>query len=285
MVDNEIVASNARIDVVMWSRNRANLLPGVLSAIDLELAGRVNKKVFVVGNISDSGVPIARDFHWDVYSSGTWGIGAQANEALSHVESEYFASIESDILLRKGWFENLFPLISGDSRIAVAHGITLPEDNKLRKFESFFIQRRGDTITRFIQSLGNGLVALSNNLYRTSVIREVGGFDTSEPVSVDHSLRDAVTRAGYRWIIKQDLVSTHLGHTLQEVLAHSYTQRLKSKRQTRILKLLAALAFSPITGAELARWGGDIEFMKVYVTYRALAVRARIEYLSSALRN
>jgi glycosyltransferase involved in cell wall biosynthesis len=88
----------------MWAKNGERFLPLVLSRISQVIPDEnVNQKIFVDDHSTDRSREIASEFNWIVYPNLKGGIPNGANEALRHVTSEFFVSIEQDIILAKDW--------------------------------------------------------------------------------------------------------------------------------------------------------------------------------------
>jgi len=186
------------IDLTMWAKNGAEFLPLVLKRIDeiipQEMRGR---KIFVDDHSTDDSRKIAREFNWEVYENKEGGIGNGANIALGKVNSEIFASFEQDVLLAKNWLDKILPLIERP-KVAVAQGWRLSTNRTLLDLEI------GVPWVKY------PLYSIDNNIYRTSVIRSVGGFPTYVSYCVDGVLRSLVIRSGWKWITDTSTISVHL---------------------------------------------------------------------------
>jgi glycosyltransferase involved in cell wall biosynthesis len=216
-----------KVDLVMWAKNGSEFLPQVLKRIEVVPSNQVKQKILVDDHSSDSTVKIAKDFNWKVYENPLTGISSGANEALKHVESPFFISFEQDLLLAKDWWQKI-PLHLEGSKVAVASGMRLADKPiGLRKLQQYVAKKyRGETeLSSWLKSrkmsaftLGK---TLDNTMYKTQVIRALGGFPKmSCNAGVDAVLAYKVEKAGFRWIVDYSVQSTHLRQGLKQELHH-----------------------------------------------------------------
>ncbi len=215
-----------KTDIVMWSKGKRAILPRVFKAIDNELSEMLGKKIFVIGDMRDEGVPIAKDFGWQVYCTNKWSIPTQANEALRHVETEYFISVENDVLLTSGWYEKVLRHMD-NPKVAVAQGIRYYTNPHLRNWLRY---AWGDVKSPLYRPIPLG-ISIDNNLYRTRMIREVGGFSYGCELCSDSFLKAELTRAGYLWIVDRDIKSTHIWDGVMDLTKHRSEAGLKCKHR------------------------------------------------------
>jgi glycosyltransferase involved in cell wall biosynthesis len=212
---------------VMWAKNGSKFLPQVLKRIEVVSSSQVKQKILVDDHSSDSTVKIAKDFNWKVYENPSTGISSGSNEALKHVESPYFISFEQDLLLAKDWWQKI-PQHLEKPKVAVASGMRLADKPVgLRKLQQYVAKkyRRETELASWLKSrkmsaftLGK---TLDNTMYRTKVIRALGGFPKmSCNAGVDAVLAYKVEKAGFRWIVDYNVQSTHLRQGLKQELHH-----------------------------------------------------------------
>jgi glycosyltransferase involved in cell wall biosynthesis len=216
-----------KVDLVMWAKNGSKFLPQVLKRIEVVSSSQVKQKILVDDHSSDSTVKIAKDFNWKVYENPSTGISSGSNEALKHVESPYFISFEQDLLLAKDWWQKI-PQHLEKPKVAVASGMRLADKPVgLRKLQQYVAKkyRRETELASWLKSrkmsaftLGK---TLDNTMYRTKVIRALGGFPKmSCNAGVDAVLAYKVEKAGFRWIVDYNVQSTHLRQGLKQELHH-----------------------------------------------------------------
>jgi glycosyltransferase involved in cell wall biosynthesis len=149
----------------MWAKNGERFLPLVLNQIDQVIPYKsINHKIFVDDHSTDRTREIAHEFNWTVYHNPKSGIPSGANEALRHVESEFFVSIEQDVILAKNWWERIPPYMD-DSKVAVAQGLRISTNPTLRKLEEYVLNRKEFAWFH----------SIDNNIFRTEVIRQLWG--------------------------------------------------------------------------------------------------------------
>jgi glycosyltransferase involved in cell wall biosynthesis len=255
------------IDIVMWAKNGESTLPVVLKRINQVIPRElVNNRILVDDNSTDQTVQIAMTEGWKVIPNQGTGIGDGANTALRHVTAIYFASFEQDLLLSRNWWN----LIMADLARAKFRGLNVgaisgvrvaDKPAGLRKLEEYGIekywQKSGDERARMFWRFKT----LDNTLYRTSIIRQLGGFPKMpKSAGVDNVLAARLHDSGYAWIVDHNIVSTHLRKGLRQELNHNYWYGTNYFLLSQIMKwqvmtlrsLLPGLLFSPCRCLEIA---------------------------------
>lgn len=185
-----------KVDACIWTKNSSKFLPITLTAFDMTVPKDVlGRKIMVDDHSEDKTVEIGEKYGWRTYTNPGIGIASAANEALSYITTPFFISIEHDVILAKDWFTRLFPRIRDDVNIAVCQGIRIPTDKTLlaifgRAWKSW---------------------SIDNTIYRTAIIRKLGGFPRKcEGTCTDSWLKKAVEDAGFEWVIDSSVVSEHI---------------------------------------------------------------------------
>jgi glycosyltransferase involved in cell wall biosynthesis len=233
-----------KVDLVMWTKNGAETLPSVLKRIkDVIPTEFVNKKVIADDQSTDETRKIAESCGWVVVPNQGKGISDNANTALKMVSSEFFVSFEQDLLLSQDWWTKV-PLHLTNPRIAVASGMRFASKpigvRKLQKYVAK--QYRGKA------ELGSWLKSrkmaaftlgktLDNTIYRTSVLKAVGGFPKLPSSSgVDTALAYILGQRGYFWFVDYAVQSVHLRRGLRQELSHQYWYAKQLKEMWRRIK-------------------------------------------------
>ena len=134
------------------------------------------------------------------------GAGAARALGLANVDTEFYGSIDSDVLISPQWYNWCYREIR-KPRVAACQGFLQPLSRLYRKLLEVTDIRTGSYFD------------LGNTMLKTSAIREVG-MPTS-PVLEDCELRKRLQGSGYLWITNPRLVSRHLVTGL-DVLRHSF---------------------------------------------------------------
>jgi GT2 family glycosyltransferase len=189
-----------KVDLVMWAKNGAHILPLVLKRAEEVIPSEViEKKIFVDDHSTDNSIEIAEDFGWEVYLNEKGGVGSGANTAIRHVKCEYFISLEQDVLLSKDWFEKI-PKRLKEKNVAVAQGWRYSNHQILRKIEEIAFEKSGFNLN-----------SIDNTMYKTRIIKSIGGFpEDIKYGAVDTHLRRRLEHLGYKWIIDPTVISIHL---------------------------------------------------------------------------
>ncbi len=232
------------VDLVMWTKNGERTLASVLKRISEVVPQKlVNHKVLIDDGSADDTKQIAEKYGWNVFPNEGHGISDGANTALEHVKSEYFLSFEQDLLLAPDWWTKI-PIYVMDRKIAVASGIRFANQPPgVRKLQQYVTRKyRGEAeLASWLKSrqmsaftLGK---TLDNTIYRTSVIRKLGGFPKLDVnAGTDTMLAYRLEKAGYNWAVDYNVQSIHLRQGLRQELKHQYfygTQLIEIWRKIR----------------------------------------------------
>jgi GT2 family glycosyltransferase len=214
-----------KYDVCIWAKNGARYLNPVLKRIDTVIPKENRgKKIFVDDSSIDNSVEIAKKLGWTVYPNKRGGVSGGFNEALKHVETEQFISIEQDVILGANWF-NVVPKLMEDKDVAVAAGIRIPSHPILRAIYEDKLQN---------EFAGEILTSLDNNVWRTDAIRDVGGIPTDQKSGADKELFVKLAEKGYKWVVTRDVKSIHIRDGIKSTLEHYRSASLRSYRKQRL---------------------------------------------------
>jgi len=233
-----------KVDACIWTKNSSKFLPITLRAFEMAVPrDTLGQRIMVDDQSVDETIKIGATHGWHTYKNPGIGIASAANEALNHVTTPFFISIEHDIILAKDWFTRLVPRIEDHDNVAVCQGVRVPTDKTLRA----------------IFGLDWKTWSIDNNIYRTSVIRKLGGFPRKcDGTCTDSWLKKTVEDAGFEWVIDSSVVSEHIYNGMR----HYWRKEEKTKscscqfwQQGRLdgFTLLFRLAVtSPIYGLQIA---------------------------------
>lgn len=233
----------------MWTKNGEKTLSLVLKQIDKVIPEEnMNNKIIIDDHSIDNTIKIAKDFNWQVYENPDTGIPSGANEALRRVKTPLFISFEQDILLAEDWWSKI-PKYMDDPKTAVASGARVTSPKIFREIEIFALAHKKMLI-----------VSLDNTIYKTDVIRNVGGFPTQCPVCIDTILYKMINCfSSYRWVTDGNVISLHLKEGLKHYVHHA--ARIGRPKCTRTelcadrsstFALIRRLVTSPIRGLQIA---------------------------------
>lgn len=228
------------IDLLMWVLNGESTLPYCLRSIKETIPSEVvGQKIVIDAHSTDGTCEICKNFGWRVMDAKQVGIPFQANQALKLVKSEFFASFEQDIVLHPYWFKYIMKHF-GDENVSVAQGVRVAVNPVLGAIDLYKIGHQF------------GYSSLDNTIYRTEVIRELGGFNVGLLSSLDKELQQRVREDGYTWIVDRSLISLHLHSSLWKELKHQYHIALLSHGMDSTYANLKRFAFSPFRGFDIA---------------------------------
>jgi glycosyltransferase involved in cell wall biosynthesis len=249
------------MDIVMWTKNGESTLPTVLKRLEDQLVkkGVVNQKIILDDHSSDKTAQIAAHYGWTVVPNKGSGISDGANTALKLVKTELFASFEQDIVLADDWLQKI-PKKINSTKIAAASGMRYPSTPVgLSKLMRYTDERglKSETCP-WLESKNPGAFylgkTLDNTLYKTNILRKMGGFPNVGNAGMDVILAFNFRKLGYQWAVDYKVQSVHLRKNLEQELNHQYfygKQVLKISQKTGMptenLKLMTRLLKSPLT--------------------------------------
>lgn len=237
-----------KVDLCMWAKNGEEFLPIVLRRIDKVIPQEVvNKRIFVDDHSTDRSVEIARDFGWNVYKNKEGFVAGGAREALRHVESEFFISVEQDVLLSRDWWDKI-PKYMDNQKVVVAQGIRIPTNPTMRIIYEYSLER-------FKKKAWQSLT-FDNNIFRTRIVKKLGGFPKEYPISVDLAFAYIAMKAGYRWVTDTNVVSDHIRKKFLGEMKHREKLLLLSKRKQELdeasfKNILRRFLTSPLRSAHI----------------------------------
>ncbi len=269
-----------KTDLVMWTKNGSEILPSVLKRINEVIPEEfIGSRIIVDDRSADNTRKIAESFGWQVFLNEGTGISDAANTALKHVVSEYFISFEQDLLLARDWWQKI-PEYLSDPKTAVASGVRLPNQPLVvRKIQEYSMERqqRKGKVESFLYGK-----TLDNTIYKTRVIRTLGGFPKlTISAGVDNILAQEVHANNFEWKVDYTVRSTHLRKDLKQELAHYYwygtcystLSPMLFKRNVNLKSLVSRLFFSPLRGLDIAVRKKAPQAVYVYPLIRLAVVR------------
>lgn len=126
-------------------------------------------------------------------------IGKKRAKGLRYVKTEYYASIDSDVLINPQWYSWCVKTIQAED-VGACQGYA----RSIARISGQIEEARERRSCLF----GRGIVGLGSTLLKTRVVKQVGMPEFS--VNEDWHLRLRMEQAGYRWVWNINLVSIHL---------------------------------------------------------------------------
>jgi glycosyltransferase involved in cell wall biosynthesis len=157
----------------------------------------------VVDNFSeDDTVKIAQKYK-AVIIQRKCGIGKARQYLIESVKTDYFAFIDSDVVLRRGWFDTVMRKMNSDNKIGAVCGLWLPDNPQERHFWEVCWKRvRADN-----PMWERGY--LIDTLIKTEAVK---GILIPERMNnyEDKFIRKHILSKGYNWTIAEEVVCDHL---------------------------------------------------------------------------
>lgn len=201
-----------KFDLVMWTFNGERTLPVVLDRINRVVPKAVvNQKLVVDDGSRDNSVSISECYGWKVLANRGRGISDGANTALSHVETEWFASFEQDVLLAPDWFSKVSKLLG--QGVGAASGL------RFLPASSFCFNVDGYLASHNCGDFGK---TLDNTFWNTDILKSIGGFPKMKNAFAEAVLHYRFNELGLKWLVNFDVKSLHLHGGLRDELKHYY---------------------------------------------------------------
>jgi glycosyltransferase involved in cell wall biosynthesis len=259
-----------KVDLCTWTKNGSKTLFPVLKRIESALPFEmVREKIAVDDSSSDNTIEILKDFNWKVYPNRRGFINGGSAEALHHVKSEFFVSVEQDVLLCPDWWDAVSKHMSS-KKVAVAQGVEISTNKAESGIEKLVLK----TIQRFPLSERSRLwKSVGNNIYRTKVIKKLGF--VADKMAMQ-SFYNKVISNGFVWFTDVDAVSAHLHGDLIDAIRHTvnfhrFTQEASYLDGIGAARFLAGVAYSPINGLKLTLATREPEVQLLHI-FRKLAL-------------
>jgi glycosyltransferase involved in cell wall biosynthesis len=192
--------SQPKIDVVIAVQNEAFKLQTCCRELLKKVP--INNLIIVVGESKDNTLEIANKYADIVINDENKGIGYARSLGLEKVVTDYYASIDSDVILSKDWYSWCRNTIQQPC-VAACEGYPRPLGPRCAKSQRL--------------DLKNPYCSLGNTMLKTHVIREVGM--PLVAFGEDHILKERLGSRGYNWVVNFDLLSIHLVNDL-DMLKH-----------------------------------------------------------------
>jgi glycosyltransferase involved in cell wall biosynthesis len=274
------------IDVIMCTWNSNNFcFPKCLLSIKREVGVH---HFIVIDRYSSDGTlgavrsvfPYAKIYQTNANLANARRIG------ITHVDTRYFAFIDDDIEVSKGWFAELISLIKSGKQIAAIQGSV--------RYYLDYLEKASARAQKFELSIGKGHTreitgrGLTNNtVLVTEIVRDFN------PPSIIHSWEDFlltqhVTKKGYKWLETDkaqvtnygDFASSYLGelrrffqrgkwHGAGDRLVHKYSSSFVQAVSYLLLSSFKSILYSLIIAilvsdprALLLRISGQLGYLK-----------------------
>jgi len=274
----------------MWTFNGAAFLPAVLKRIDEVIPKQfVNKRVISDDNSTDETRRIAESFGWTVVLNEGKGISDNANTALKHVESDHYVSFEQDLLLARDWW-NLIPPALSDSKVAVSSGMRFSDRPQgMRRLQQYVAKKyRGEAqLESWLKGRETAVFTLGktldNTIYKTKIIREVGGYPQMASSSgVDTLLAYEIAEHGYGWCVDYSVQSVHLRTGLMQELNHQYWYARQLNELWRKINEKSKVRTAPVTEFGVLYRFATSPFTGLFMAYQTR--EATVAYIHPLLR-
>lgn len=186
------------VDVVMLTYNSAsqfgdpsvfkNVLKSVIDSIPL------NQFIIVDGYSSDETVKIASNYATKIIQDGR-GRGKGREVGIKNVETEWFAFVDSDVILGPKWFERISQSIKPD--VGAIHGLVFP-DKYWKKFCQSMARLRKRNMVEYLLAQQKTAAMTMDILIRTDIVENIT-IPRDLHVREDQFIRNYIERQGFMY--------------------------------------------------------------------------------------
>jgi glycosyltransferase involved in cell wall biosynthesis len=289
----EDLSETPKLAIVVITRNEEDHIADCLAALIVALRNFPTTRVIVVDSCSsDRTVDIARNFPVEIYRyhGPLFSAAAGRTVGFSYTRSEYVLFIDGDCCIEPKWLEQGLSALESAPSAGVVYG----------QRREVFENATEDAIRAAPKASEYGLGG--NGLYKSEVMRLVGGFNPFLPADEEAELLARIKASGFGELAISDLMFTHytppkttirgylsrvrrgLARGLGQTLRVSIEQRLllyHARRLNRYLFALGYLTVGLISAIEstilknltfLATWGflGLVAFGILWLRRRSL---------------
>jgi hypothetical protein len=191
-----------------------------------------------------------------VYKNAEGFVSGGTREALKHVESDFFVSVDADTILARNWWEKI-PRHMADPMCLCAQGtqqytlsalthIAAAHDEFERLIRLAPPVEPDNLQQRRVHSAILGGRSFANNLWRTEILRKLGGFPSVSRLFVDEELFKIVRQTDYTWVVDESVVCPHIRESVLGAARHSFNTTATARRMRQSSPLIW-----------IARWGGE----------------------------
>ena len=161
------------VDVVMLTYNSASqfgdssIFRKVLEAVKNSVP--FNQFIIVDGYSSDETVEMARDYATKIIQDDG-GRGKGREVGIKNVEAEWFAFVDSDVILRPNWFKYVIKSIKPN--VGAIHGLVLPDEH-WKKFCQSMAMLRKKTLLEYLVNQQKTAAMTMDLLVRTDAVKDI----------------------------------------------------------------------------------------------------------------
>lgn len=176
------------LDVVICVRNQGKVLDRLMRQLPRYVPFK--NLIVVYGDSADDTKSIAEKYTSLVFWDGNKGLGAARKLGMAKATSEIVAMIDSDVILGKGWYNQLISQFN-NPKTAAAMG-TCVYGYGCKPLEAYW---------EYLRRIGENNYGCHNTMFRREVILQVGNFkDTIKGAGEDYDLYLRLLNAGYDWV-------------------------------------------------------------------------------------
>lgn len=190
------------VSVVIIGLNEENHLSSCLKSV-LASSLPPDEIICVDSGSSDKSVEVAQHFPIQIVQVSTLQPtpGLCRNEGLSRCKSEFVQFVDGDMCLEKIWLREALPVISSDPKIGSVFG-------RVQELgQSVYDKIIGADWTFY--SSGQALAPGSGGLFRTSVLKEIGGYSPILVAGEETELGSRLRKAGYKILCLNNQMASH----------------------------------------------------------------------------
>ena len=191
-----------KIDVCIPTWNSGRTLDACLRSVLREIP--VNRIRILDKYSSDNTLEIAKRYNASVIQNEC-GLGEARQILIENVVTKYFLFIDSDIVLRRGWFEKIMSRLNSDEKIGACCGYNISDNPQDRHASEVFLKRTSQARA----GTGSGRLLTTNCLIKNEAVRGIK--IPSWLVNYeDKFIGNYMVSRGYKWVMVKDASCVHV---------------------------------------------------------------------------
>jgi len=194
-----------KIDVVMLTKNSEKpFLNMCLESIYVNIP--VRRLIVIDGYSTDNSIQILKSYPNVSIIQMEGGRGAARERGIREVETDWFAFVDSDVLLCKDWFAKTKRHLTGATGAVWGVAIPIAPSDLRRCMAISMFYRRSLEDTLLIEGRRRGM--LHDTLIRTDLVKDIK-IPSHLHVWEDHYIKQHITNRGFKWIITKSPYCHH----------------------------------------------------------------------------
>lgn len=192
-----------RIDVIMPTYNCEKYLEKSLESVYREIP--VHHLIIVDGFSKDRTIEIVKRYSNVVIIQTKKSLGKSREIGIKNVDTEWFAFVDSDVVLKRGWFNCTSSLVN--TNIGAVEGLDRLVDPRRRAFQEGMEKLR-KTLGKTYHPKQSARAFTGDTLIRSNLVKDIT-IPNYLRVYEDQFIREHIEKQGYKWVKTDEYTCLH----------------------------------------------------------------------------